>query len=86
MAPVLADIGAVTMGALDPRGTLVVPVLNANPTNTGVVFEYCTLMLVILTPNTGASTCRPMKLKAAMAAKILRQPERLNWPLISSRW
>ena len=86
MMPVLAEVGAVTVGAIDPKGTLAVPVLKANPTNTGVVFAYCTLTLVILTPKAGVNTCKPMKLKAAIAAKILRQPERLNWPLINSRW
>ena len=78
MAPRLADVGAVTVGAIEPKETFAVPVLNAKPTSTGVVFAYCTLTLVIFTPNAGVITCRPTKLMAAIAAKNLRQPERLN--------
>jgi hypothetical protein len=72
MAPLLAEMGAVTVGALDPKGTLAVPELKARPTNAGVVIAFCVEILVILTPSAGA-ICRPRKLISIIELAILRQ-------------
>ena len=55
MAPAVADeVGAVTVGALDPKGTLAAPVLKEKPVSTGVVMAFRLLTLVIVTPRAGA--------------------------------
>ena len=73
MTPVLADVGAVTVGAADVNGTTVVPVLKVKPTNTGVVMAFFTEIPVMLTANTGVIACRPKKYMVAKAIASFRQ-------------